>query len=88
MMTDDAKTQISDAIEELFANLSIEDVAEILTIQLAALIAQGSSSKEDAQDFLDDIRQDVASYLDDMDYEAMAAGDEEEDAPPVTPSHH
>lgn len=77
MVTADEKTRICDEIEAMFENLSIEDVAEILTIQMASMIAQGSTSQADAQDFLDDVRQDIASYLQNVDFDAMI-GDETE----------
>ena len=82
MIDADEKTRICDAIEALFENLSIEDVAEIMTIQMAAVIAQGSTSLEDAQDFLDDIRQDISGYLENIDFEAMDGDEEADEAPP------
>lgn len=76
MISADEKTRISDEIEALFENLSIEDVAELLVIQVASLIAQGSTSAEEAQDFLDDIRNDVSDYLLNIDFESLPADDD------------
>lgn len=76
MIDADEKTRICDEIEVLLENLSIEDAAEIMTIQMAAVIAQGSTSLDDAKEFLDDVRQDVLSYLQNVDFEAVQ--DEEE----------
>lgn len=85
MIDADEKSRISDEIEALFENLTIEDVAEILTIQLAATIAQGSTSREDAQDFLEDIRQDISGYLEAIDFDAVPDDDEDDVEEPPTP---
>lgn len=86
MIDTDEKTRICDAIEGLLEGLSIEDAAEVMTIQMAAVIAQGSTSIEDAQDFLDDVRQDVSSYLKGVDFDAMNEDGTDDDSPASKPN--
>lgn len=87
MMSADMKTRICDEIDALLEKLSIEDAAEIMTIQMASVIAQGSTSLEDAQDFLDDVRQDISSYLQNVDFEAVDDDDDSAADEHPEPSH-
>jgi hypothetical protein len=63
MLTEAEKDQIAEQISVLFEGLGLNDVASIMTIQLAMLAAQGADSPDEAIEFLDEIRDDAAEIL-------------------------
>lgn len=81
MLAEAEKDRIANEIGNLFEGLSLDDVAQILTIQLAMLAAQGADNQEEAIEFLDEIRDDAAEVLQSIDFEAT--DDEDEDAAPA-----
>ncbi len=80
MLAEAEKDRIANEIGNLFEGLSLDDVAQILTIQLAMLAAQGADNQEEALEFLDEIRDDAAEVLQSIDFEATDEDEDEEEA--------
>lgn len=80
MLAEAEKDRIANEIGNLFEGLSLDDVAQILTIQLAMLAAQGADNQEEAIEFLDEIRDDAAEVLQTIDFDAT---EDDEETPPV-----
>ena len=83
MLAEAEKDRIANEIGNLFEGLSLDDVAQILTIQLAMLAAQGADNQDEAIEFLDEIRDDAAEVLQSIDFEASDDDDDEEPKTPV-----
>ncbi|KQT53703.1 hypothetical protein ASG43_17875 [Aureimonas sp. Leaf454] len=82
MLAEAEKDRIANEIGNLFEGLSLDDVAQILTIQLAMLAAQGADNLDEAVEFLDEIRDDAAEVLQSIDFEASDDEDEDDDETP------
>jgi hypothetical protein len=80
MLAEAEKDRIANEIGNLFEGLSLDDVAQILTIQLAMLAAQGADNQDEAIEFLDEIRDDAAEVLQSIDFDATD-DDDDKDAP-------
>ncbi|KQT57498.1 MULTISPECIES: hypothetical protein [unclassified Aureimonas] len=80
MLAEAEKDRIANEIGNLFEGLSLDDVAQILTIQLAMLAAQGADNQEEALEFLDEMRDDAAEVLQSIDFEATDEDEDEEEA--------
>ena len=76
MLAEAEKDRIANEIGNLFEGLSLDDVAQILTIQLAMLAAQGADNQDEAIEFLDEIRDDAAEVLQSIDFDATDDEDE------------
>ncbi|KAB0675810.1 hypothetical protein [Aureimonas leprariae] len=72
MLSNEEKDRITEEIGKLFEGLELNDVAAILTIQLAMLAAQGGDSFDDAVEFLDEIRNDAEDVLETLDFDEVA----------------
>ncbi|GGE10461.1 hypothetical protein GCM10011390_31850 [Aureimonas endophytica] len=79
MLTDDEKDRISLEIGKLLEGQDIEDVASILAGHIAMVAAHGGETKEEAVDFLDDIRDEAEEMLETIDFDALHAGDDEDE---------
>jgi hypothetical protein len=80
MISNEDKDRIATEIGKLFEGLELNDVASIMTIQLAMLAAQGGDNLEEALEFLDEIRDDAEEVLETLDFENIAGDDEDADA--------
>ncbi|KQQ81305.1 hypothetical protein [Aureimonas sp. Leaf324] len=74
MLTDAQTDEISEKISTLFQGMELDDVANVLKIQLAMLVTQGSEDADGAMEFLDEIYEDVEQMV-----ESFPFGEEEED---------
>jgi hypothetical protein len=81
MLSNEEKDRIATEIGRLFEGLELNDVAAIVTIQLAMLAAQGGDTFDDAVEFLDEIRDDAEDILETLDFDEAA---EEKGAAPDT----
>lgn len=63
MLSEDKIDEISEKISSIFQGMELDDVSNILKIQLAMLVTQGTDSIEEATDFLDEIYEDVESIV-------------------------
>lgn len=63
MLVEAEKDRIAEEIGSLFEGLSLDDVAGVLTVQLAMLVAQGADNPEGSIEFLNEIRDDVEEIL-------------------------
>ncbi|GGE17419.1 hypothetical protein GCM10011390_40650 [Aureimonas endophytica] len=79
MLSNEDKDRIATEIGKLFEGLELNDVASIMTIQLAMLAAQGGDNLDDAIEFLDEIRDDAEDVLETIDFDDASDGDEDED---------
>ena len=63
MLDEAGKDHIARQIAALFEGLDVADVANIMTVQLAMLVAQSASGADDAVQFLDEIRDEVEAIV-------------------------
>ena len=63
MLAEAEKDRIAEQISSIFEGLDLDDVAGVLTVQLAMLAAQGADSPNEAIEFLDEIRDEAAEIL-------------------------
>ncbi|WP_152047320.1 hypothetical protein [Aureimonas psammosilenae] len=78
MISNEEKDRIATEIGKLFEGLELNDVASIMTIQLAMLAAQGGDNFDDAIEFLDEIRDDAEEVLETIDFDNAESGNDEE----------
>lgn len=76
MLTDDERDRISLEIGKLLEGQDIDDVATILAGHIAMVAAHGGDTKEEAIDFLDDIRDEAEEMLESIDFDELHANDE------------
>lgn len=65
--------RIMGEIGKLFEGLELNDVASIMTMQLAVIAAQGGDRLDDAVGFLDEIRDEAEDILGTIDFDEVAA---------------
>lgn len=81
MIDTEEQDRIMGEIGKLFEGLELNDVAAIMTMQLAVIAAQGGDKLDDAVAFLDEMRDEAEVVLGTIDFDDVA---EEKQSPPDT----
>lgn len=80
MLTDAQTDEISEKISTLFQGMELDDVANVLKIQIAMLVTQGSEDADGAMEFLDEIYEDVEQMVESFPFGEDEDEDEDEAA--------